>query len=103
MRFFALGLICSACALPVEEPCVLSTKLTEKEAGDRVENGRTVLVVTGPECGTDAACVRDRTVPRGSADGPALGYCALSCDFFACLPGTRCEEVNGSKFCLHAP
>jgi hypothetical protein len=101
MRFLALSLLLGACAQPIDEPCLVSDTLTEDEAGDWVENGRTILVVTGEECGASAACVRDRTVPRGSADSSALGYCAQACDpTFGCAAGTHCEEVVGMSLCL---
>ncbi len=104
MRFLALFFVLSACAQPVEQPCVVSNTLTEDEAGEWVESGRTILVVTGPECGSSAACVRDRTVPRGDAGSAPMGYCAQACDLtFGCASGTRCEEVVGMSLCLHAP
>lgn len=104
MRWLPIVFALGACAQPPEEPCLVSDALTEDEAGEWVENGRTILVVTGQECGSSAACIRDRTVPRGAPDSPALGYCAQACDLtFGCAAGTRCQEVVGMKLCLREP
>lgn len=100
MRWLTLFLSFAACAQPAEEPCLLSDKLTERDASSWVENGRTILAVTGPECGA-GACIRDRTVEPGAPGSAALGYCARLCEL-GCFPGTQCAEVNGLALCLRS-